>query len=190
MSKFDNLAAYISDMKGGIAHFKSIQTSHNKAAHFCAVASMALFLKDGNLESAKQFRETLDTNGKQNQFVKWVCDMSGVVGKSTVIQFTDKKFTKNPEATDEHMAAINIAALETGETFLKYKQEAIVNTYNAETIRDKVLSTVKRVLTNDRSVAVNDEHRKWVEELQSNIKKLFADSPCPAIPVEKVATAS
>ena len=148
MSKFSNLAAYVADMKGGIEHFKTTQKAHNVAAHFCALAAISLFVKDGNLEGAKQFREALDTNAKQNQFVKYICDKSGKAGNGTVIQFRENKFSKNKEATPEHMTALATAipALEAGESFLKYKQEKKVTTYNAEGVRDKVLGTIKRVL--------------------------------------------
>lgn len=184
MSKFENLAAYVADMKGGIEHFKTTQRAHNIAAHFCAVAAISLFVKDGNLEGAKQFREALDTNAKQNQFVKWLCDSSGGVGNSTVIQFAENKFRKNKEATADNMAALagRIAELEGGESFLKYKQQPKVTQYNAESVRDKVLGTIKRVLSSDKSEAVSDEHRVWVQDIEADIRRLFANKPCPAMP--------
>ena len=177
--QFTKLSDFTADIAGGIAYFKSIQASHDKVAHLCAVGTMAMFLKDGNLESAKQFRDVLNTNAKQRQFTMWLCDMS-----NKAIQFADNKFSKHPKATDEMVQAIDIAALEAGDSFLKYKQEAKVTVYNAETVRDKVLRTIKSILSSDKQEAVNDEHLNWVRDIESEIKAVFASKPCPAIPAD------
>ena len=191
--KYHNLASIRADFSGGIAHLKSLQASTSKVSHLLAVACMAQFQDDGNLELARQFYDALDMNSKQNQFTKWICDMSGqrdengklrTDGRGNVIgmtiRYADNKFTKivSDDANDT-IAAININNLVAGDSFLKYAQEKRITMYSQDDVVKRVLSTFKRFASGARMEASTPELLAWVSRMEAETKSLFASNPVP-----------
>ena len=170
------------DFPTALKQFRAAQNRHNLLAQTCAVMSLQQYIADGNLDPAKQFREALDTTAKQNAFVKWLSDMS-----NGTVQFSDKKFTKRHDATEEQMAGIDIEKAEVT-IMLTYKQEAAEQTYNAATIRKKVEQTLKRFITGQRIRAETDEIREWAEDIIPKVLRVFDENPVPP-PESKTATA-